>query len=405
MVKGFAPEHSPEKSAQSQVKRQSLNIQDLKSSVFTCFDEIPDPRRDRTKLHLLKDILVIALLSTISGGEGWEDMENYGISKLTWLKEFLELPNGIPSDDTFRRVFERLDPQILEEKLIQLVQSLMGKAVPQVIPIDGKSLRGSYDREKGLKNLHLVTAWASENRLVLGQVKVEDHSNEITAIPALLELIDVTGATITIDAMGTQTEIVRLIRQKKADYVVALKANHPTLFNQVKTWFEAAKAQDFSGIEMSYDVRTEKGHHRVETRKVWAVPVGVLGGLYKQEEWEGLQTIVIVERTRHLWNKTTHEVQYYLSSLPVNAQLNGQAIRQHWSIENQLHWTLDVTFHEDKCRIRSLNGSRNLAVLRRMALNTLNQETSVQLSLRKKRDRARMNDGYMMTILSSFCQA
>jgi predicted transposase YbfD/YdcC len=260
---------------------------------------------ERTKHHLLKDILVIALLAVIAGANGWEDMENYGISKLTWLKKFLKLPNGIPSDDTFRRVFEKLEPKILEQKLAQWINQLIGSIGQEVIPIDGKSLRGSYDREKGVKNLHLVTAWASEHRLVLGQVKIEDHSNEITGIPALLELIDITGAIITIDAMGTQAEIVRLIRQKKADYVVTLKSNHPTLYNQVKTWFEMAKSQLFEGIEVSQDSRTEKGHDRVGIRKVWAVPVAALGRLYKQEQWTDIQTIVFVERVRHLWNKTT----------------------------------------------------------------------------------------------------
>ena len=207
-----------------------------------------------------------------------------------------------------------------------------------------------------------MTAWARENRLVLGQVKVENHSNEITAIPALLELIDVTGAIITIDAMGTQTEIVWLIRQKKADYVVTLKKNHPTLYKQVKTWFETARTHQFGGIEVSEYFRTETAHHRVETRKVWAVPVVALGRIYKQEEWAELPTIVIVEPFRYLWNTTTHEVQFYLSSLLVDAQLNGRAIRQHWSIENQEHWVLDATFNEDRCRIRSLNSPRNSLV-------------------------------------------
>ena len=288
--------------------------------------------------------------------------------------------------------------------MTEWVKQLIGPVVQQVIPIDGKSIRGSYDRKTGEKNLHLVTAWASKNRLVLGQVKVENHSNEITAIPALLELIDVTGAIITMDAMGTQTEIVRLIRQKKADYVVTLKKNNPTLYKQVKTWFETARANQFGGIEVSKDSRTEKAHHRIETRKVWAVPVGVLGGLYKQEDWTDIQTIVIVERFRYLWNKTTHEVQFYLSSLPVDAQLNGRVIRQHWSIENQEHWVLDVTFNEDRSRIRSLNSPRNLAVIRRMSLNAVNQETTLKRSLRQKRKRAAMNDEYMMLLLKSFCQ-
>ena len=404
MSKGFAPSQPAEKSATLN-QPKPISIEDLQTGFSNYFDDVPDPRVERTKQHLLKDILVIALLAVIAGADGWEDMENYGISKLTWLQKFLKLPNGIPSDDTFRRVFEKLDPKMLEQKLAQWINQLIGSISQEVIPIDGKSLRGSYDRQKGVKNLHLVTAWASEHRLVLGQVKVEDNSNEITALPVLLELIDITGAIITIDAMGTQTEMVRLIRQKKADYVVTLKSNHPTLYNQVKTWFEIAKAQKFEGIEVSQDSRTEKGHHRVEIRKVWAVPVAALGGLYKQEQWTDIQTIVFVERVRHLWNKTTQEVQFYLSSLPVDAQLNGRAIRQHWGIENQVHWTLDVTFNEDQCRIRSLNSPQNLALLRRMALNAINQETTLRRSLRQKKKRAAMNDDYMMQILKCLWQA
>ena len=403
MSKGFAPSKLAEKSEELN-KPKPISIEDLQTGFSNYFDDVPDPRVERTKQHLLKDILVIALLAVIAGADGWEDMENYGISKFTWLQKFLKLPNGIPSDDTFRRVFEKLDPKMLEQKLRTWMNQLIGSVAQEVIPIDGKSLRGSYDRQKGVKNLHLVTAWASEHRLVLGQVKVEDHSNEITAIPALLELIDITGAIITIDAMGTQTDIVRLIRQKKADYVVTLKSNHPTLYNQVKTWFEMAKAQEFEGIEVSQDSRTEKGHHRVEIRKVWAVSVAALGGLYKQEQWTDIQTIVFVERVRHLWNKTTQEVQFYLSFLPVDAQLNGRVIRQHWGIENQVHWTLDVTFNEDQCRIRSLNSPQNLALLRRMALNAINQETTFRRSVRQKKKRAAMNDDYMMQILKCLCQ-
>jgi predicted transposase YbfD/YdcC len=405
MKKGFAPVSPTQKSKKQNNRTQPISVEHLQASLSTYFDNIQDPRVDRTKQHLLKDIIIITILAVIAGADGWEDIENYGLSKQEWLEEFLELPNGIPSDDTFRRVFEKLDPKILEDKLCQWLQKIMGSVSSEIIPIDGKSLRGSYDREKGLKNLHLVTAWASEQRLVLGQVKVEDHSNEITAIPALLELIDITGAIITIDAMGTQTEIVRLIRQKKADYVLALKSNHPTLYNQVKDWFNIAITQKFMGIEVSYDSRTEKEHHRIETRKVWAVSVASLGGLYKQEQWAGLRTIVMVERIRHLWNKTTREVHFYLSSLPVDAPINGRVIRQHWSIENQMHWSLDVTFNEDKCRIRSLNSPQNFALVRRMALNAVNQETTLKRSLRQKRKRAAMNNDYMMQILKCFCQA
>jgi predicted transposase YbfD/YdcC len=403
MGKGFAPVKS-EIEKVSFKKTRLTPIEQIQANLSGYFTDIPDPRVSRTKKHLLKDILVMAILAVIAGAKGWEDIENYGYAKQQWLEEFLELPYGIPSDDTFRRVFERIDPSALEDSFTRWIQELIPSLDKQIVPIDGKCLRGSYDREGGLKALHLVTAWVAGQNLTLGQVKVEDHSNEITAIPALLELIDIKGAIITIDAMGTQTEIVRLIRQKQADYILALKKNHPTLHQEVKKWFESALANNFEGINVSHDRRVEKGHHRTEKRLVWAVTVSELGGLYQQAQWLGIKSIVMVERTRHLWNKVTHEVQFYLSSLPADAQNLGLAIRTHWGIENQVHWTLDVTFSEDDCRIRSCHAPRNFALLRRMALNALNLETTLKRSLRQKIKRAAMNNDYMMTVLQSFCQ-
>ena len=299
----------PAKSPRKKPKKKPLaSIQEIQDSLLSYVAQIKDPRVARTQKHKLTDILIIALLAVIGGGEGWED-------------------------------------------------------------------------------------------------KVEDHSNEITAIPALLELLDVQGAIITLDAMGTQTKIVQQIRQKNADYLVTLKANHPTLFSQVKQWFQEQRASHFRGINHDYYTSVEKGHHRTEKRYVWAVPITAFGGLYQQQLWDGLQTIVIVERIRHLWNETTHEIQFYLTSLPPDAQFLCRAIRTHWSIENQLHWTLDVTFAEDRCRIRSFHSPRNLALLRRLALNALNQETTLKRSLRQKRKQAAMNNHYMVTVLNAFCQA
>lgn len=405
MAIGFGEASQGEKKPIVAAKRRISTIDEIQRSLSSYFAHIKDPRVARTQKHRLNEILVIAILAVIAGAEGWEDIENYGISKQKWLEQFLELPNGIPSDDTFRRVFERINPEALEQSLAKWLTLLMASLQQEVIPIDGKTVRGSYDRNQGVKALHLVTAWASEQRLVLAQVKVEDHSNEITAIPALLALLDIEGAIITIDAMGTQTDIVRQIRDKKADYVLTLKANHPTLYNQVKNWFIQAQNNQFEGIEVSYDQRLDKGHHRVEKRQVWAVPLSAFGGLYQQEQWLGLQTIVMVERVRHLWNKITCEVHFYLSSLPADAQHLGRVIRQHWGIENQVHWTLDVTFKEDQCRIRFGHSPRNFSFLRRIALNILNQEKTFQRSLRQKSKRASMNDDYMVTVLNSFCQA
>ena len=259
MSLGFAPVKS--ETEKSRAKKPKLTpINEIQTNLSSYFTELKDPRVSRTKKHLLKDILVIAILAVIAGAEGWEDLENYGLSKQQWLEEFLELPHGIPSDDPFRRVFERIDPEALQQSLAKWVQQLIPSLAREIVPIDGKCLRGSYDRNQGLKALHLVTAWAAQQSLVLGQIKVEDHSNEITAIPALLELIDIKGAIVTIDAMGTQTEIVRLIRQKKADYVLTLKNNHPTLHSQVQKWFDAARTNNFEGIKVSRDRRVEKAH-------------------------------------------------------------------------------------------------------------------------------------------------
>ncbi|MCW5319062.1 ISAs1 family transposase [Nostoc sp. KVJ3] len=347
-------------------------------------------------------MLVIAILAIIAGAQGWEDIENYGISKQTWLEEFLALPNGIPSDDTFRRVFELIDPEALNRCFLRWVETLITNMGGEIIPIDGKTIRGSYDRNQGQSALHLISAWASEHSLVLAQVKVEDKSNEITAIPALLEMLDISGCIITIDAMGTQTEIAKQIIAKKADYVLALKANHPMLYSQVKEWFDKAQAEQFSGINVSYDKRIEKAHHRTEIREVWTVPIAAIGELYQPKLWAGLQSLVMVVRVRHLWNKTTREVQFYLTSLNSDAQIIGRAIRKHWGIENEAHWTLDCTFAEDACRIRSFHSPQNFALLRRFALNALNREQTYKRSLRQKMKRTAMDNNYMIQVLSCF---
>ncbi|MBP0006590.1 MAG: ISAs1 family transposase [Cyanobacteria bacterium SBC] len=405
MAKGFAPRVEA-KNKKTGTRLQSLpSISEVQDNLLSYVEEVKDPRSPRTQKHLLKDILVIAILAVIAGAEGWEDMESYGLSKSLWLKEFLVLPNGIPSDDTFRRIFERIDPTELERILARWLQGILGSWVGEVVSIDGKCLRGSYDREKGIKALSLLTAWAGKQQLILGQVKVENKSNEIPAIPTLLKLLDLQGAVVTIDAIGTQVEIVRQIQAQKADYVLALKKNHPTLYTQLEEEFKSLRKSPDDSSEFSDEQRLEKGLHRLEKRRVWAISVSKFTHLHHQEQWCGLQTIVVVERIRHLWNKTTREVQFYLSSLSANASLLGKIIRQHWKIKNQVHWILDVTFNEDSCRIRSGHSPHNLALLRHWALNVLRQETTLQRSLRQKQKRAAMNNDYMTTILKAFCQA
>jgi predicted transposase YbfD/YdcC len=399
MVLGFK---SPNNSLVKSPKALSIgNATALTEKMESIFGDIKDPRVKRKRVHLLIDILIIAILSVIAGAKGWEDMQNYGLSKYDWLSEFLKLPEGIPCPDTFRRVFERINPLVFEQCFRRWVESIVETTGAQVIPIDGKTLRGSYDRVLGKTALHLVSAWSSQHRLVLGQVKVADKSNEITAIPALLELLDIAGCIITIDAMGTQTAIASQIFNAKADYVLALKANHPTLHGQVKNWFEQQLLQGFEGITHSFDERVEKGHHRTEKRQIWCVPVSQLPPLHNHSDWAGLKCVVMVVRVRHLWNKTTREVQFYLTSLDCDACKLGQAIRLHWSVENGLHWTLDVTFNEDACRVRTGHAPQNLSLLRRIALNALNLEQSFKRSTRQKSNRAAMDNNYMLTILAA----
>jgi predicted transposase YbfD/YdcC len=394
MAEGFAP-----RSRSSVTRRKTVEASQVTQRLQQCFAGIKDPRVERTRLHRLSDLLIIAILAVLAGGQGWEDMHLYGVSKQAWLSTFLALPNGIPSADTFRRVFERIDPQQFEQCFQRWVRWLVQELGIEVIAIDGKTLRGSYDRATGRPALHLVSAWASEHRLVLAQSKVQDKSNEITAIPALLELLDLKGCIVTLDAMGTQTSIAAQIHHAQADYILCLKANHPTLFGQVETWFTTARAQ--GALPTPVQQTTESGHHRVEIRRVWTIALEQLPPLHQIHQWVGLRTLVIVERIRHLWNKTTHEIQFYLSSLPADSPKIAPAIRQHWGIENSLHWTLDVTFAEDASRVRSLHAPHNLALLRRFALNTLNRESTFKASLKKKTKRAAMEDAYMLKVLAA----
>lgn len=386
-------------SGQPTTDSSDSNVTDIAQSLHDCLALIQDHRSTRTLLHRLSDILTIAVLSVIAGGNGWEDMELYGLSKYDWLSTFLELPNGIPSPDTFRRVFEKIRPDEFERCFELWVLQVLNDLVPKLIAIDGKELRGSYNREAGTKSVHLVSAWSSESQLVLAQTKVSSKSNEITAIPILLDVLDIEGSIITIDAMGTQKKIADKIHKANGDYILSLKANHPTLFQDVKAWFDSQ--QTASLLPLPLEHTTEAGHHRIEIRKYWAFSLSQLPPLHESAQWSGFQTVIAVERIRHLRTKTTHEIQFYLSSLSCNSSQIPRAIRQHWGVENSLHWVLDVTFNEDACRVRSLHAPHNLALLRRFALNILNCEHSFKGSLKQKSKRAAMDNRYMLTLLAS----
>lgn len=401
MASGFA---SPLIAAQSSpsAPASAADAQAIQQKWLSYFAAIADPRGKQGQHHPFLSIVLIAILATIGGAKGWEDIELYAEAQQEWLATFLDLPNGVPQADCYRRLFAQIQPASLHQGFQQWLDDIVFQTGGQVIPIDGKTMRGSSSHIAPHSALHVVSAWASEHRLMLGQVKVDDKSNEITAIPALLKLLDISGCIITIDAMGTQKVIAEQIVTQKGDYILALKGNHPTLHQQVQEHFAQARQQGFEGLEVAEDHRVEGGHGRREVRHVWVLPLPSLGGLYQQEEWSGLQSVVMVYRRRHLGDGTmSEETQFFLSSLPPDAQRIGRAIRLHWGIENQLHWVLDVTFGEDDSRIRNGHAPENVTLLRRLAISALNQETSTKRSLRQKAKLAAMKPDYMMQVLAS----
>ena len=379
--------------------KQQREAKILRQSVLKHFQTLPDPRSDGTR-HSLTAIITIAILAVLAGADGFVAIEAYGKAKQAWLETFLELPNGIPSHDTFGRVIGTLDPQALQESFLSWISAVTDKLGIELIHIDGKTARGSYDREEKLKAMHSVSAWSSEHGLVLAQQKVDDKSNEITAVPLLLKLLNLKGAVVTLDAMGTQTQIAAQIKEAEGDYVLALKDNQGKLSQQVQDYFEKAQAQNWQGIDYSYDETVEGGHYRIETRQVWAVPITQLPLLHRQSQWVGLTTVVMVCSTRQLWNKTTTDVRFYISSLGADAERHNQVIRSHWSIENSLHWVLDVTFNEDASRVRQGYAAENLGLLRRLSINLLKREPS-RLSLKMKRYKAGLQDDFMIKILEA----
>lgn len=383
--------------------QQAREAKILQKSVLQHFQTLEDPRVGETK-HSLMAIIAIAILAVLSGADGFVGIETYGKAKKDWLETFLALPHGIPSHDTFGRVFGALDPQQLHDGFLSWVNTLTEKLDIKLIHIDGKTSRGSYDREAKLKALHSVSAFSSEHGLVLAQQKVDGKSNEITAVPLLLKLLNLKGAVITLDAMGTQIDIAKQIKHSQGDYVLALKGNQGNLFTQVEDWFESAQASGFDGIEYSYDETVEANHYRTEIRQVWAVPVSQLPSLHRQQQWLGLSTVVMVSSVRHLWNKTTTQIRYYISSLEADAKRHNQVIRSHWSIENSLHWVLDVTFCEDASRIRKGDAAENFGLLRRLSVSLLKREPSKQ-SLRQKRLHAALDHNFLLEILASSAAA
>jgi predicted transposase YbfD/YdcC len=369
-------------------------------AILTHFEKLTDPRIERTQAHRLLDILTIALCATICGANAWTDVERFGLAKQEWFAKFLELPGGIPSHDTFGRVFALLDTGEFDACLRSWLRSLNKSLEGQGIAIDGKTLRLSFDQATGLAALHSLSAWAVGLRLSLGQVAVADKSNEITAVPKLLELLEIAGAVVTLDALHCQTATAAAIQAKQADYVLNVKANQPTLFECLQQAFERYVNQDFKSPGLRVQKTNERSHGREEQREYYVAPAPA--ELIASGHWTGLQSIAMVYRHREAGGRETDEVHYYISSLPPKVKRLAAAIRDHWGIENSLHWTLDVVFAEDDSRIRKGHGPETTATLRRLALSILEQDTSLKSSLRGKRLQAGWNNNLLAKILTGF---
>ena len=368
-----------------------------KITLIDHFTHLTDPRIDRTLDHKLIDIVVIAICAVICGVDGWVGMETYGKAKYKWLKQFLELPSGIPSHDTFSRVFARLDPEEFQSCFLNWVKSISQLIPGEVISIDGKTLRHSYDRDSKKKAIHLVSAWANAQKLVLGQRKVDEKSNEITAIPELIKVLELSGCLVTIDAMGTQKNIAQLIINKGADYCLALKGNQGNIHEDVSQLFNYARSSQWQNIDHSFFQTVEKGHGRIEIRRYWTMSNGEF--LVDGDKWAGLESIGMVESQRTVLGETTTETRYYLNSFPSNAEVFAHAVRSHWGIENSLHSVLCIRFREDDCRIRKDNSPENLALLRHLALNLLSQEKTAMIGIKNKRLKAAWDEQYLARVL------
>jgi predicted transposase YbfD/YdcC len=369
-------------------------------SIRDHFASLPDPRLDRSKRHSLLDILTIALCAVLCGADSWVDVELFGRAKEGWLRTFLALPNGIPSHDTFGRVFARLDPQQFERCFLGWVQAVITRTPGEVVAVDGKVLRRSHDQRARKTALDLVSAWADSNRLVLGQRAVDAASNEITAIPALLEVLALEGCIVTIDAIGCQTAIAAAVTEQGADYVLALKGNQPTLQSAVETYFTEAQARAFRGIPHATLQTVDGDHGRVEVRRYYTTTdPALLAYLDPGGAWVGLASVGMVARERRVGTTTSHERHYYLSSLDGAVAPFAQAVRGHWGIENRLHWVLDIAFREDDSRVRAGHGAENFAVLRHIALNLLRQDRTTRAGIKAKRLKAGWDESYLRSLL------
>jgi predicted transposase YbfD/YdcC len=370
-------------------------------SIRQCFADVTDPRRQHLRLHNLWEIIAITILAVVSGADSWVEVAKYGVSKLAFLRTFLELPNGIPSHDTFGRVFALLSPEALQSGFVKWVQAIAETTVGRVVAIDGKTARRSFDKAAGQGPLHMVSAWASENRLLLGQRACDGKSNEITAIPELIKSLEISGAIVTIDAMGCQKEIAAAIRDADADYVLAVKDNQPSLHADIRDVFTAGLDNGFVGLEHHSFCTEEQGHGRSETRvyHIVAVPEEFAE---RHADWEDLRSIGMVYCERQEGNKEPSiETRVFITSMQPRVKKFARAVRNHWGIETSLHWVLDMGFREDESRLHKGHGQENMALIRRLSASLLHNESTCNAGIACKRKCAGWNNTYLLKVLAA----
>lgn len=367
-------------------------------TIDSFFEKIED-HRHHNKLHKLIDVIVIAICGVVAGADTYEQIENFGKKRKRWLSKFLQLPYGIPSHDTFGRIFERMNPNEFQSCFMSWIQSVTEQTRGQVIAIDGKTLRRSHDNSNDKKAIHMISAWASSNQVVLGQLKTEEKSNEITAIPYLLKLLDISECIVTIDAMGTQKKIAKTIIDKGGEYILALKENHKNLYDDVELYFNNIDSMQEHEDPLNENTDVNGGHGRVETRR--CVVTSDIEWLEGKKDWPGMKSICMVESTRETKDESSHEKRFYISSLDCDAEVIGKAVRKHWGIENSVHWVLDIAFREDESRIRKGFGPENFASIRHIALNLLRNNKTFKGSVKTKRLNAAMDIGYLEEIVFS----
>ena len=372
----------------------------MSSSFEDCFSSINDPRVEGRIDYPLLEIIFLCVSSIVCGMDGWEDIEDFGHSKLDWLKRFFPFENGIPKHDTIARLISRLSPTGLQSSFVEWVQLISELTDGEVIAIDGKRARRSYDKKNNKSAIHMVSAWACSNGIVLGQKKTEDKSNEITAIPKLLEVLEIKGCIITIDAMGCQKDIAKAITEKGADYVLALKGNQSSLNEMVEDLFEKGFETDFKNLKLSKHHELDKGHGRIEQRTCYALFIPQYLESYK-DEWVGLNSFICIDSKREINVDIATEKRYYISSVKPNAAKLNKVVRSHWSVENNLHWVLDVSFNEDASRIRRGMASENMTVMRHLAINLLKQDKKNKLYIPRKQRKALFYDDYRERLLKN----